>query len=53
MHRGFQIRQALEQRAGFRRRRRSKNLRHRKPRFDNRTRKKGWLPPSLQHRVDT
>ncbi|WP_422822339.1 RNA-guided endonuclease IscB, partial [Vreelandella rituensis] len=53
VHRGFQIRQALEQRAGFRRRRRSKNLRYRQPRFDNRTRKKGWLPPSLQHRVDT
>ncbi|RCV93543.1 RNA-guided endonuclease IscB [Vreelandella rituensis] len=53
VHRGFQIRQALEQRAGFRRRRRSKNLRYRQPRFDNRTRKKGWLAPSLQHRVDT
>ncbi|MYL24782.1 HNH endonuclease [Halomonas alkaliantarctica] len=53
VHRGFQIRKALEQRRGFRRRRRSKNLRYRAPRFDNRTRKAGWLPPSLQHRVDT
>ena len=53
IHRGFQIKKALEQRRGFRRRRRSKNLRYRKPRFDNRTRPKGWLPPSLQHRVDT
>lgn len=53
VHRGAAIRKALEQRAGFRRRRRSKNLRHRKPRFNNRTRRKGWLAPSLQHRIDT
>ncbi|MDR5898449.1 RNA-guided endonuclease IscB [Halomonas vilamensis] len=53
VHRGFQIKKALEQRRGFRRRRRSKNLRYRAPRFDNRTKPKGWLAPSLQHRVDT
>ncbi len=53
VHRGFQIRKALEQRLAFRRRRRSTNLRYRAPRFDNRTRRDGWLPPSLQHRVDT
>ncbi|MGM0521331.1 MAG: RNA-guided endonuclease IscB [Pseudomonadota bacterium] len=53
IHRGFQIKKALEQRRGFRRRRRTKNLRYRAPRFDNRMRKAGWLPPSLQHRVDT
>lgn len=53
VHRGFQIREALDQRRAFRRRRRSKNLRHRAPRFNNRTRRDGWLPPSLQHRVDT
>jgi 5-methylcytosine-specific restriction endonuclease McrA len=53
VHRGFQIREALDQRRAFRRRRRSQNLRHRAPRFDNRTRRDGWLPPSLQHRVDT
>ncbi|WP_075879241.1 RNA-guided endonuclease IscB [Vreelandella massiliensis] len=53
VHRGFQIKKALAQRAAFRRRRRSKNLRYRAPRFDNRKRKAGWLPPSLQHRVDT
>lgn len=52
VHRGFQIKKALLQRAGYRRRRRSK-LRYRAPRFDNRTRPAGWLPPSLQHRVDT
>jgi len=53
VHRGYQIREALDQRRAFRRRRRSKNLRHRAPRFNNRTRRDGWLPPSLQHRVDT
>jgi len=52
-HRGHTIRDALRQRAAFRRRRRCANLRHRQPRFDNRTRRNGWLPPSLQHRVET
>ncbi|MDK2750110.1 MAG: HNH endonuclease [Halomonas meridiana] len=53
IHRGFQIKKALQQRAAFRRRRRSANLRYRAPRFNNRTKPKGWLAPSLQHRVDT
>ncbi|MDT8878368.1 RNA-guided endonuclease IscB [Halomonas saccharevitans] len=53
VHRGFQIREALDQRRAFRRRRRTKNLRHRAPRFNNRTRRDDWLPPSLQHRVET
>lgn len=52
IHRGRQISQSLEQRGGFRSRRRSK-LRYRAPRFNNRTKPKGWLAPSLQHRVDT
>jgi len=51
-HRGDRIRKALEQRKGHRRFRRSR-LRYRPVRFLNRTRKAGWLPPSLQHRVDT
>ena len=51
-HRGGAIRDRLTARRAFRRRRRSK-LRHRAPRFDNRTRPEGCLPPSLQHRVDT
>ena len=51
-HRGPQIKKKLDQRRAFRRRRRG-NLRYRKPRFDNRTRPEGWLPPSLQHRVDS
>ncbi|WP_353171016.1 RNA-guided endonuclease IscB [Paracandidimonas soli] len=53
LHRGAAISKALGQRAGFRRRRRSANLRHRAPRFDNRTKPSGWLPPSLRHRLDT
>ena len=34
------------------RRQRRARLRHRKPRFDNRKKKDGWLPPSLEHRKD-
>ncbi|MHB1852278.1 MAG: RNA-guided endonuclease IscB, partial [Acidimicrobiales bacterium] len=51
-HRGHYIRKRMGQRAGYRRRRRTVNLRYRKPRFDNRTKPKGWLAPSLRHRVD-
>jgi len=43
-HRGEQVHQALLQRAGYRRRRRSANLRYRSPRFQNRRRAPGWLP---------
>jgi 5-methylcytosine-specific restriction endonuclease McrA len=52
-HRGGRIRDTMAARAGYRRRRRSANLRHRAPRFRNRTRPRGWLAPSLRHRVDT
>ncbi|WP_267883810.1 RNA-guided endonuclease IscB [Streptomyces cellulosae] len=52
-HRGPAIRASVEQRASHRRRRRVANTRYRAPRFDNRRRRPGWLPPSLQHRVDT
>lgn len=51
-HRGHAIRAAMDQRRAFRRRRRG-TLRHRPARFNNRVRSKGWLAPSLQHRVDT
>lgn len=51
-HRGGKIRDRLTARRAFRRRRRG-NLRHRKPRFDNRRKPEGWLAPSLRHRVDT
>ncbi|MCP4347699.1 MAG: HNH endonuclease [Desulfobacterales bacterium] len=46
-HRGSLIKKNLEQRRNVRRSR----LRYRKPRFLNRTRPKGWLPPSLMSRV--
>ena len=52
-HRGQQIRDALESRRSLRRGRRGRKTRYRKPRFFNRTRKKGWLAPSLEHRVLT
>lgn len=32
---------------------RRNRLRHRKPRFDNRKRAKGWLAPSLEHKLDS
>ncbi len=51
-HRGGLIKKKLEQRRNLRRQRRSR-LRYRQPRFLNRTRPKGWLPPSLMHRVLT
>ena len=50
-HRGFQIRDALTSRRQLRRSRRNRKTRYRKPRFLNRTRLKGWLPPSLNSRV--
>lgn len=52
-HRGQQIKAALESRRSLRRSRRSRKTRYRQPRFLNRTRSKGWLAPSLQHRVET
>jgi hypothetical protein len=51
-HRGGTIHQALLRRAGYRRRRRSTNLRYRAPRFLNRRRAAGWLAPSLRSRVE-
>lgn len=52
-HRGATISEKMRQRAAFRRRRRSANLRHRAHRFKNRARPGGWLAPSLRHRVET
>lgn len=51
-HRGRQISERLTVRRAMRRRRRG-NLRYRPARFNNRTKPKSWLVPSLQHRVDT
>ncbi len=51
-HRGSLLKKKLDSRRASRRLRRSR-LRYRKPRFLNRTRPKGWLAPSLEHRVLT
>jgi 5-methylcytosine-specific restriction endonuclease McrA len=50
-HRGLAIKDALLKRRQIRHSRRSRKTRYRQPRFNNRTRPKGWLPPSLRSRV--
>lgn len=50
-HRGQQIKDSLESRRALRRGRRNRKTRYRKPRFLNRTRRQGWLPPSLESRI--
>ncbi len=52
-HRGQAIKASLESRRSLRRGRRNRHTRYRKARFLNRVRPKGWLAPSLQHRVET
>lgn len=43
----------LSDRRGQRRGRRNRKTRYRKPRFNNRRRKDGWLAPSVQNKVDS
>lgn len=50
-HRGEQIKRGLETRRAVRRNRRQRTTRYRKPRFANRRKRKGTLPPSLESRV--
>lgn len=50
-HKSTAIKAKLYERSGFRSNRRSR-LRYRQPRFNNRTRKEGWLAPSLESRVN-
>ena len=50
-HRGQAIKKALAERRAVRRSRRRRHTRYRQPRFQNRTRRKGWLAPSLASRV--
>ncbi|WP_159788076.1 RNA-guided endonuclease IscB [Sodalinema gerasimenkoae] len=52
-HRGQQIKASLDSRRAIRRGRRYRKTRYRPARFLNRKKPKGWLVPSLQHRVDT
>ena len=51
-HRGDRIRKRLSDRRAIRRGRRGRKTRYRQARFNNRRRPAGWLPPSLQSRVD-
>jgi 5-methylcytosine-specific restriction endonuclease McrA len=50
-HSGQAIHNALLSRRSVRRGRRARHTRYRKPRFNNRSRPKGWLAPSLESRV--
>jgi len=50
-HRGEQIKRKLLARRALRRNRRTRKCRYRPPRFQNRRRPSGWLPPSLWSRV--
>src|SRR5262249_7109094 len=50
-HRGPAIKHAAFQRRAVRRGRRQRTTRYRPPRFHNRRRRRGWLPPSLGSRV--
>ena len=51
IHRGQQVKSDLNDRRGVRRGRRNRHTRYRKPRWQNRRRTSGWLPPSLQSRI--
>jgi len=50
-HRGQQVTDRLAQRRAVRRSRRQRHTRYRSPRFANRRRPEGWLPPSLESRL--
>jgi 5-methylcytosine-specific restriction endonuclease McrA len=50
-HRGEQIKRVLDKRRAARRSRRQRKTRYRKPRFANRRKRTGSLPPSLESRV--
>jgi 5-methylcytosine-specific restriction endonuclease McrA len=50
-HRGEQIKQRLDRRRAARRSRRQRKTRYRQPRFQNRRKRPGTLPPSLESRV--
>jgi 5-methylcytosine-specific restriction endonuclease McrA len=50
-HRGQTIKKSLDDRRARRHGRRARHTRYRKPRWQNRRRPKGWLPPSLQSRI--
>ena len=47
------INQKLKQRKSYRSSRRNRKTRYRKCKYSNRKREKGWLTPSLRHKIDT
>jgi len=47
------ITKKMQRRAMYRRTRRTRKIRYRPARFDNRTRPEGWLPPSLKSKLDS
>ena len=50
-HQGRAVTRRMTKRQQKRRNRRYRKVRYREPRFDNRTRPPGWLPPSLMSRL--
>jgi 5-methylcytosine-specific restriction endonuclease McrA len=50
-HRGKNIKKRLDDRRAVRASRRARLTRYRAPRFQNRRRNEGWLPPSLESRI--
>ena len=50
-HIGHRISMQLQKRASNRRNRRHR-LRYRQPRFDNRSKQRDWLPPSIRHNLE-
>ena len=47
------IRKRMDRRRMYRRTRRNRKCRYRAPRFNNRRRPAGWLPPSIRSKVNT
>ena len=47
------ITKKLKQRSSYRKTRRNRKTRYRPPRFLNRTRSEGWLPPSVQSKINS
>lgn len=47
------ISRKMQRRAKYRRNRRSRKMRYRQARFDNRKRPEGWLPPSLKSKAES
>jgi 5-methylcytosine-specific restriction endonuclease McrA len=52
IHHKTNIKSNMDSRRALRRGRRTRHTRYRQARFNNRRRPEGWLPPSLQSRVD-